>query len=99
MSLKSIRDKIQAGEYRFSEHAVKRMIKRSIGRFEVEEAIISGEVIEEYPEDKYSSSCLVYGKTKKGRNLHIQVSLPPKVVVITAYEPEPSEWVDCRIRR
>lgn len=98
MQTSLIIDKILKGEHRFSEHAVKRMIKRSIERFEVEEAI-SGEVIEEYPEDKYSSSCLIYGKTKNGRDLHVQVSLPPKVVIITTYEPDPREWIECKIRR
>jgi len=91
MIIKKIKDKIQKGEYRFSDHAVKRMISRYIDRSEVEDVITRGEVIEEYPDDKYSPSCLIYGKTKKGRNLHIQVSLPPTVIIITVYEPESSE--------
>jgi len=99
MTIAEIKDKILKGEYRFSEHAIKRMIKRFIERFEVEESIINGEIIEEYPDDKYSPSCLIYGKSKNGRDLHVQVSLPPKVVVITIYEPDSSEWIDCKIRR
>ena len=99
MNIKGIQDKIKKGDYRFSDHAVKRMIKRSIERYEVEEAIMAGEIIEEYPADKYSPSCLVYGKTENGRNLHVQVSLPPMVVIITTYEPDTKEWIDCRIRR
>lgn len=99
MPINLIKDKILEGEYRFSEHAVKRMIKRSIDRFEIEDAIINGEIIEEYPNDKYSPSCLIYGKTRNGRDLHVQASLPPSIVIITAYEPDPSEWVDYRIRR
>jgi hypothetical protein len=75
------------------------MIKRSIDRFEVEQAILSGEIIEEYPEDKYSPSCLIYGKTEDGRNLHVQISLPPSVVVITTYEPDPREWIAYKIKR
>lgn len=42
---------------------------------------------------------LSIGKTRNGRDLHVQASLPPSVVIITAYEPDPSEWVDYRIRR
>jgi len=99
MIIKGIKDEIKKGEYRFSDHAVKRMLKRAIDRSEVENAIMTGEVIEEYPDDKYSPSCLVYGKTKEGRNLHVQVSLPPSVVVITTYEPKSTEWIDCKIRR
>jgi len=99
MSIAEIQDKIQKGEYRISDHAIKRMIQRSIERFEVVEAILNGEIIEEYPQDKYSPSCLIYGKTKADRDLHVQVSLPPKVVVITTYAPDPEEWIDCRVRR
>ena len=73
MTLDGIRDKIKEGQYRFSDHAVKRMIKRSISRQEIETVISEGEIIEEYPDDKYSPSCLVYGKTEAGRDLHIQV--------------------------
>ncbi|MDP2854439.1 MAG: DUF4258 domain-containing protein [Smithellaceae bacterium] len=99
MTLDEIRDEIRKGQYRFSDHAVKRMIKRSILRQDVETVISEGEIIEEYPDDKYSPSCLVFGKTKAGRTLHIQVSLAPVVVVITAYEPDPEEWINGRNRR
>jgi len=99
MIIKKIKDKIQKEEYRFSDHAVKRMISRSIDRSEVEDVITRGEVIEEYPDDKYSPSCLIYGRTKKGRDLHVQASLPPTVIIITVYEPESSEWINYKIRR
>lgn len=99
MSLVDLQSKIAGEEYRLSDHAIKRMIQRSIVRAEVGEAIMNGEIIEEYPHDKYSPSCLIYGKTKAGRDLHVQVSLPPKVVVITTYPPDPEEWIDCRTRR
>lgn len=98
-SINEIQERIQRGEYRFSDHAVKRMIQRSIERHEVEEAVLNGEIIENYPEDKYSPSCLIYGKTEAGRDLHVQASFPPKVVVVTLYEPDPEEWIDSRIRR
>ena len=99
MTLKDIQDKIKSADYTFSDHAVKRMIKRDILRHEVEEAIYHGEIIEEYPDDKYSPSCLIYGKTVDGRDLHVQVSLPPVVVIVTAYEPDMEEWINFRIRR
>ncbi len=99
MKIEGIRVKITKGKYRFSDHAVKGMIKRGIERVEIEEAVITGEVIEEYPDDKYSPSCLIYGRTKSGRDLHIQLSIPPTIVIITAYEPDESEWIDYRVRR
>ena len=75
------------------------MIERSIARAEIEEAVLAGEIIEEYPEDKYSPSCLVYGRATGGRHLHVHLSMPPVVVIITAYEPDSDEWIDWRIRR
>jgi len=46
-----------------------------------------------YPDGKYAPSCLLCGKTDKGRDLHIQVSVPPDVVIITIYEPDPAEYL------
>lgn len=99
MTIEEIQDRIRQRDYRFSDHSVKRMIKRNVTRQEVENTIFTGEIIEEYPDDKYSPSCLVYGKTEIGRDLHVQVSLPPIVVIITVYEPDPEEWVDYKMRR
>ncbi len=99
MTIEEIQNRIRQKGYRFSDHSVKRMIKRNVTRHEVESTILTGEIIEEYPDDKYSPSCLVYGKTEIGRDLHVQISFPPIVVIITVYEPDPEEWVDCRMRR
>ncbi len=75
------------------------MISRKIIREEMEHAILKGQIIEEYPDDKYSPTCLIYGKSEAGRHLHIHLSVPPKVVVITTYEPDPAEWDNYQIRR
>lgn len=80
--------------YILTDHASDRAIKRDIDDFEIEEAVIAGEVIEDYPDDKYGPSCLILGKTKTGRNLHVQVSYPPIVKVITVYEPSSDKWLD-----
>lgn len=99
MNIHGIREYVQRGQYKFSDHAVKRMLKRSIGRSEIEEVIRSGEIIEEYPDDKYAPSCLIWGHTQRARILHVQVSFPPLVVVVTTYEPDPDQWIDGKIRR
>jgi len=58
-------------------------------------------VIEEYPDDKYSPSCLLLGFTRMGRPLHIQVSLADgeSLRIITLYEPSQEEWVNYSRRR
>jgi hypothetical protein len=77
------------------------MTERHVSVKEVEEALLSGEaeVIEDYLEDPRGPSCLVLGRTGDRRPLHIQCTYPPNVAVITAYEPNPEEWVNWRIRR
>jgi len=87
--LGGIQAKIRRRDYHFTLHAGDRMTERHISTREVEEAILSGgaEVIEGYPEDPRSPSCLVLGITKGGRPLHIQCTYSPNVAVITAYDP------------
>jgi hypothetical protein len=99
--LEEIRRKVEANEFEFSRHAVDQTITRRISVREVREVFASGEVIEDYPEDKYGPSCLIYGTTGNGRPLHIQCSYPtrPLIKLITIYEPDPARWVDFRIRR
>jgi len=81
-------------------HAADQSVLRHIARREVEEALESGAVIEDYPSDKYGPSCLVLGYTKAGRRLHIQCTHPvrTRIKIITVYEPDPGEWVDFKKR-
>lgn len=37
-----------------------------------EKAIANGQIIEDYPNDKYAPSCLICGLTKIGKTIHIQ---------------------------
>jgi hypothetical protein len=96
-----IRAKIADGQFEFSQHAVDQSIVRHISVQELREAIAVGEVIEDYPTDKYGPSCLVFGFILARRPLHIQCSYPsrPLVKLITLYEPDPRRWVDFKVRR
>jgi hypothetical protein len=99
--IEEIRRKVRDQEYEYSLHAVDQSIVRRISRLEVEEAMQVGEVIENYPSDKYGPSCLILGRTSQGRPIHIQCTHPERlrVKVITLYEPSPDEWIDFRTRR
>jgi len=96
-----LREKFHRLEYEYTLHAVDRSIEKRITRQEIEEAIANGETIEDYPTDKYGPSCLVFGRTRQGRPLHVQCTHPGrlKVKIITVYEPDVSEWIDFRTRR
>ena len=99
--IEEIREKISAGRFEFSKHAVDQSIVRRVTAREIGEAIAAGEIIEDYPDDKYGPSCLLSGRTQAGRPLHIQCSYPsrPLVKIITLYEPDASLRVDFKVRR
>lgn len=99
--IQDIQSKVQQGQFEFSKHAVDQSILRRISVKEMREAIASSQVIEDYPDDKYGPSCLVFGLTETNRPLHIQCSHPsrPLIKIITLYEPGPDEWVDFKVRR
>ena len=96
-----IREKVAAGAFEFSQHALDQSIRRHVSVAELREAVATCEVIEDYPDDKYGPSCLVLGFTLADRPLHIQCSYPsrPLVKIITLYEPDPALWEDYRRRR
>jgi hypothetical protein len=99
MDILQIQAAVRQGQLFFTEHAIRQMAKRNIMDDETREAILDGEMIEAYPNDKYSPSCLIFGKTNQARPLHVQCSLPPRVRVITVYQPDPDEWIDNRQRK
>jgi hypothetical protein len=72
-----------------------------IGDQEIRQAGRQANIMEDYPDDKYSPSCLLLGFTKTRRPLHIQVSLAETelVKIITIYEPDSSEWINYSQRR
>lgn len=74
--IEEIRAKILRNQFEFSQHAVDRAILRRIEVQEMRAAIASGEVIEDYPLDRYGPSCLVLVHTAAGRPLHVQCSYP-----------------------
>ncbi len=99
MDISLIQDKIREGQYYWRQHAIERSIERQVAEEEVAEVILSGEIIEEYSGDKYGPSCLIFGRTRTGRPIHVQCSLPPSVWIITLYEPNPDEWINFRKRK
>jgi hypothetical protein len=99
MDIRLIQEKVQKGEHYWRQHAVERSVEREVAEEEIAEVILHGEIIEEYPEDKYGPSCLIFGRTGRERPIHVQCSLPPSVWIITLYEPDPAEWIDFRKRK
>jgi len=100
-SLLEIQQQLQSGSFEFTRHAFKRAIERNISEKEIREIGENVEIIEDYPDDKYSPSSLLLGFTQGDRALHIQVSRMESntIKIITLYEPDDREWIDYRSRR
>ena len=99
--LEEIRQKIADGRFELSKHAVDQMFLRRITVPEIREAFSTSELVEDYPDDKYGPSCLLFGRTLLNRALHIQCSHPsrPMIKIVTVYEPVPELWVDFKTRK
>jgi hypothetical protein len=98
--LQDVRRQLSTGKFEFSRHAFRRAVERNISEEEIREAGATAELIEDYPEDKYSPSALLLGFTLGGRPLHFQVSFAETGLtkIVTIYDPDPNEWVDYRRR-
>jgi hypothetical protein len=83
-------------------HVNMRLKGRFISRQEILESVADLEIIEEYPEDKYLPSYLVYAQHRR-LVFHILFAVDvagDNVRVVTAYHPNPEEWeADLKTRR
>lgn len=83
-----------------TQHSRKRFAERGIALADVCEAINTGTIIEDYPNDFPFPSCLILGKSHK-MNLHICASINDGMIyIITAYVPDPAKWgADLKTRK
>lgn len=65
-------------------------------------SVFEGEIIEDYSEDSPFPSCLIFGEDKEGTPIHSVWAYSEKdkiAILVTAYVPDPSKWIDFKIRR
>jgi len=98
--VEEIRKLLVSGRYSLSRHALKRMVERNISDEMIRRAGATVTIIEDYPDDKYSPSCLMLGFAEN-EPLHLQVSRAPGTVVhvITLYIPSLTHWETGYTRR
>ena len=66
-TLSQVQKELAAGQFEFSRHAFRRVVERNISELEIREAGAKAEVIEQFPQDKYSPGGLLLGFTRAGR--------------------------------
>jgi len=88
-----IQTKVRDNQYYFSRHADQERQNDNLTIVEIEEALLSGMVIENYDDTGRGESCLVVGFTNQGKPIHVVAGMRDwELVVITAYIPSPPKF-------
>jgi hypothetical protein len=95
-----IKEQVVKGNYQLKLHSVERASLRGIDPLEIKEALLTGQILEDYPADRRGHSCLIYGKSGLGRDIHVLCGIAYDILwIITVYEPDPAEWLNPVTRR
>jgi hypothetical protein len=98
--LELIRQQIADGAVRVTEHAHEEMVEESITLDAVYAALLNGKVIENYAEHRRGPCCLIGGRDRSERPIHIVCTTgQPMLILITVYEPKPPKWPTPETRR
>lgn len=92
--LSFIHHAVRTGQVKISLHAAEEALAEEITRPEIEEVLLSAQILENYPDWWLGASCLLYGRTKQRRDIHIVSSyhsLP--ITIVTVYIPQPPKWI------
>lgn len=90
MDRDKLRSAIKNGKIEWQRHVLERMMERGISRDTVKSVLLSGEIIEDYPDDKPYPSALFLGWAK-GEPFHAAAAYDSQngyCFVITAYRPD-----------
>jgi len=86
--LTRIQAQVSSRAIRVTDHAREEMEDESISLSEVSQAILNGQIIENYPEHKCGACCLLFRITSRKRPLHIVCTTSfSMLVIITVYVP------------
>lgn len=95
-----IRDKAAADNFKVRLHALLRSNERGIMPAEIKTALLNAVIVEDYPDDPRGHSCLVWGRTSSGRDLHLVCGITDDMLwIVTVYEPNPEAWETPERRR
>lgn len=101
IDIESLRQHYQDDAVFITAHAAERARQRGILSRDVRNAVETGEIIEQYPDDFPFPSCLILGKDLAGNSIHICMSEEGTASrIITAYYPDSDKWsADFRTRK
>lgn len=98
--LNQIKEQVDKRLIRFTLHAHQKMALENVKVSDLVNALSNTQLLENYSEYERGPCCLVCGKTKTGRQIHIVcTATQPELVIITIYEPTLPKWITPYQRR
>ncbi|MCX6027866.1 MAG: DUF4258 domain-containing protein [Chloroflexi bacterium] len=99
--IRYIQERVRSNRYEVSRHAEREREDDRLSLMDIEESVLlSGELLEDYPNDPRGHSCLILGFNRGGQAVHTVwgVLATDWARLITVYVPRPPKWVDPRTR-
>jgi len=91
--IESIQAMLAGNAIEYTQHFKARIKERDIKHADIRQALLTGEIIEQHPNDEPLPSVLIFGYTKNILPLHIAVSIDDdKIWLVTAYIPSLEIW-------
>ncbi|OPX89642.1 MAG: hypothetical protein A4E53_01457 [Pelotomaculum sp. PtaB.Bin104] len=96
LDISILRKAVLEERYEVSHHAEQERRNDNLLIEDIERAILTGEIIEPYPDDPRGQSCLIYGNAISGRPVHVVIGFLPTgwCRIITVYVPISDYWED-----
>jgi hypothetical protein len=98
--LEYINKQFKNGNYETTHHAEKEREEEGISLKDIKNAIIKGQIIEEYPNDPRGKSCLINGLSLDDQPIHVVCGYEKgfPIRIITTYRPQKPKWVSPTVR-
>lgn len=92
-NIKWITESVKISKYYFSRHADQERQNENLTVIEIEEALLTGRILEQYKDTGRGSSCLAVGFTEGGKPIHAVCGKRGDwLLIITLYIPNPPKF-------
>lgn len=101
MKIEDLRDLYEKDIVFLTQHVIERCKQRNIRPKHIKAAVMTGEIIEDYPDDFPTPICLILSFPSIGVPLYVVVASNGETAkIVTAYYPDKAKWEsDMKIRR
>ena len=88
-----IKEKMGSADYYVSRHGDQKRQNDNLSLLEVEESLLNGRILEQYPDTGRGESCLVVGFTEYGKPVHVVCGKRrDTLTIVTVYIPSPPKF-------